>query len=108
LQLVDESLSRAGEVRVSIDDRRHDGLASEIHAGGPRRNLQLTGSADLDETGAVDDERGVLEGRAAFAVNQPRPFEHRQDCWLARRGCRTRRDEQDANRKQTNDQDPPA
>ena len=65
---------------VSIDNRRHDGLAGQVHASRARGHLHLTGFADLAETAVVDDECGVLDGRTVIARNEPRPLEHRHAC----------------------------
>ncbi len=44
LQEVDEPVSHDGDMRVSVDNRRHDGLAGQVHASRARGNLHLTGS----------------------------------------------------------------
>ena len=77
LQLIDERLARHRHVRMRVDDRRHDGLAGQIHASRTRRHLQLPSRADLGEPVVLDDERGILDGRAAVPDDEPRPFEHR-------------------------------
>ena len=90
LQMVDEILARVeflghgsfryvleSDVAVEIDHRGHDGLARQIDVRSPGRNLQLTSPADPSEQVVLDKERGVFDGRAAVARNEPRPFEHR-------------------------------
>ena len=64
LQLIDERLARHRHVRMRVDDRRHDGLAGQIDASRAGRNLQLSSSADLGEPIVLNDERGILDGRA--------------------------------------------
>ena len=65
------------EVAVEIYLGRHDGLARQVDAQRPGRDLQLTSPADACELVVLDDECGALDGGAAIARDEPRPFEHR-------------------------------
>ena len=88
LQLIHKGLSRLCEVRVCVDDRRHDRFARQVHASRARGRLHLTRSADLGEPRAIDDEDGIFDGRVAIADNEPRSFEHRDGCQGRRLGHR--------------------
>jgi hypothetical protein len=77
LQLINRFLSSLGQVLVGVDDRRHDGLAGQIHTRRARRNVELPSSADRGEPIIFNDECGVFDGIAAVPDNQPRPLEHR-------------------------------
>src|SRR3984893_29442 len=48
------------EMRVRVDDRRHDGLAGEVHARGPSGDAGVSGAAHLREPVAAHDERLAL------------------------------------------------
>ena len=76
-------------MHVRVDQRRHHRLAGEIdaaRAGGRRRR---TLRARPGEAAVLDDERGVLDRRAAIAGDQPRALEDRRR--RARRRRRRRR-----------------
>ena len=96
LQVIDVVLS--GEVRlressgdgieesqmaVGVDNRRHDGLASQIDARRACRELHVTVLPDARELAVLDDECGIVDG-ATVADNQPRAVEQRDAV------CRTR------------------
>jgi hypothetical protein len=90
LQVVDQIFARVGRLRhrpvgnvleadmaVQVDQRRHHGLAGEVHtrrAGGHR---QLTAASHLRELVVLDDEGRVLDRRTAVPDDEPRAFEHR-------------------------------
>jgi len=66
------------DVAVKIDFCRHDCLAGQIDTGCSSRNLDVALATDARESSVLDDERGVLDRRAAVAGNEPRPFEDRR------------------------------
>ena len=94
LQLLDEHLAIGRHVGVRVNDRRHDRLAAQVHTARAGRNLHLAGSAHLRETGPVNDEGGVLDGRAAIADDESGAFEDRHVCGLGCDRRRPRREEQ--------------
>ena len=74
LQVADQLLAVRAQMHVRVDDRRHHGLAGEVHArgaGGHRDALP-----GLDDLVAVDDERAVLDD-AAVAEDKSCAFERR-------------------------------
>ena len=62
---------------MGIDDRRHDGLAAQIDERRADGRLDLTLLADADDAVVLDEERGVLDWRAAVAGDETRAFEER-------------------------------
>ena len=72
-QVTNHLFARRRRVDMSVENHRHDGLASEVHPLGPRGHLHL-GTNSLDRR-AVDDDGSVLDRRAAVADDDPRPFE---------------------------------
>ena len=75
LQVVDQHLARLAEMLVRVDDRRHHGLAGEVHARRARGDAHVGGAADLREAIAADDERGVLDRSASVADDDAGAFE---------------------------------
>ena len=89
LQMVDEILARevffrgrslnhifVAEVTVHVDFRRHDRLARQVDVCRICGNCNLALPADGGELVILDDECGILDGRAAIACNKERPLEH--------------------------------
>ena len=62
-------------MRVRVDDRRHHGLAGEVHARRARGHAHVAGAADLREAIPAHDERGVLDRSASVADDDARAFE---------------------------------
>jgi len=60
---------------VAVDECRYHGLAGEIHTSRALWGLTLTLLADPREGVTLHEERGVLNGRAAVADDEPRTFE---------------------------------
>ena len=65
------------DVTVEIDLARHHGLAGQVDVRRPNRDPQLAALAYLGELAILDDESGVLDGRAVVTCDQPRAFKHR-------------------------------
>ena len=74
LQVADQPVADRAEMHMRVDDRRHDGLAGEVHARGAGRHGHAL--AGLDDLVAVDDERRVLDD-VAVTDNEPHAFERR-------------------------------
>ena len=62
-------------MHVRVDERRHHRLAGEIDAPRPAGGVERALRADLCEAAVLDDERGVLDRRAAIAGDDPRALE---------------------------------
>ena len=63
----------AGEMQVAVDEARHDGLAGDVAdliALGDLRAL-----ASVGDLGVVDEDKGVLDGGGAGAVNELAAYE---------------------------------
>ena len=73
-------------MHVRVHERRHHRLAGEIDPARTRGRRQGTLRTDLREASVLDDERGVLDRRAAIAGDQARALEER-----GRRALRRRR-----------------
>ena len=87
LQMIDQVLAREGRLRhgvvgyvlksemtVEIDQCGHHGFAREVDVSGAGGDLQLASGADTGEVIVLDDEDGVLDGRAAVAGDEARSF----------------------------------
>ena len=58
------------QMKVSVDDRRHDGLAAKVHASGSVGYLHGALRAHLREEAIVHDEDGVVD-HGAVAHDEP-------------------------------------
>ena len=74
LQKADHGVTGFTHVGMGVDDRRHHRLASEAHPCRCGWCLDLAGAADLRDPRALDDERPILDRRAAVADDHPRSF----------------------------------
>src|SRR5690242_6885404 len=64
-------------MNMRADDRRHHGLARQIHVRRPGWR-QLTATADLSDDAAFHDKRSVLQRRRTVPGNQARTLiDHR-------------------------------
>jgi hypothetical protein len=71
LQLIHKSIPSDRQMLVGVDDRRHDGLASQIHTSRARRNLQVSLSPDGGEPTVLNNECGIRDRRALVSDNEP-------------------------------------
>jgi hypothetical protein len=62
---------------LSFDQRGDHGFACEIAARGPGRQRQLAAAADRGESATLDNESGVFDRGAAFAIDEARALEQR-------------------------------
>src|SRR5262249_19886679 len=70
-------VAHVADMRMSIDQRRNDSLATEVNAYSARGRAHLAASADRSDAAGLDYEGGVLDRRAAVAGDQARAFEQR-------------------------------
>ena len=85
---------------MRVDDGGHDRHARQVHVSGAIRRLYLVRRSNLDELAALDDKRGVLDGRAAIAHDQPRAFENDGIGGRLRRRWAARADREQAKQRQ--------
>jgi hypothetical protein len=72
-------------MHMGADDRRHDGLAVECDPRAAGRQGNVAFAADSRDRAALDQQRRIVDCRAAVARNDARAFE--QNALRGRRLC---------------------
>ena len=88
LQVLRQRLARLAEMRVRVDDRRHHGLAGQVHALRPAGTLTSAALPTCVMRAPLTRKRGVLDRRASVADDEPRTFESRDSSRLCVTGGR--------------------
>ena len=76
LELLDPLFTRRREVHVGVHDRRHDGFATEIDAGGAPRDFHICPPPRLGEAAARDHEHRILDRSASVPHDEASTFIH--------------------------------